>query len=240
MQFTYAAYRELLKQLQDHSYDFSTYHNYEKSDRCVILRHDIDNSIEAAIPMGRIEAECCAPSTFFVLLTSDFYNPASQKSLALLRQLQEMGHEIGLHFDEVAYADTEIPVETLIRREADILSDILGTPVTSVSMHRPSKKTLESDMKIPGLVNSYGKTFFRDFKYLSDSRCRWREPVMDIIKSEEYARLHILTHSIWYHDEPQGIEDTVKNFILSAKRERYMQMMNNITDLNSIVSEDIL
>ena len=63
---------------------------------------------------------------------------------------------------------------------------------------------------------------------------------MDIIKSEEYARLHILTHSIWYHDEPQGIEDTVKNFILSAKRERYMQMMNNITDLNSIVSEDIL
>ena len=190
--------------------------------------------------MGRIEAECCAPSTFFVLLTSDFYNPASQKSLALLRQLQEMGHEIGLHFDEVAYADTEIPVETLIRREADILSDILGTPVTSVSMHRPSKKTLESDMKIPGLVNSYGKTFFRDFKYLSDSRCRWREPVMDIIKSEEYARLHILTHSIWYHDEPQCIEDTVKNFILSAKRERYMQMMNNITDLNSIVSEDIL
>ena len=240
MQFTYAAYRELLKQLQDHGYDFSTYHNYEKSDRCVILRHDIDNSIEASILMGRIEAECCAPSTFFVLLTSDFYNPASQKSLALLRQLQEMGHEIGLHFDEVAYTDTDIPVETLIRREADILSDILGTPVTSVSMHRPSKKTLESDMKIPGLVNSYGKTFFRDFKYLSDSRCRWREPVMDIIKSEEYARLHILTHSIWYHDEPQGIEDTVKNFILSAKRERYMQMMNNITDLNSIVSEDIL
>ena len=240
MQFTYAAYRELLKQLQDHGYGFATYHNYEKSDRCVILRHDIDNSIEAAIPMGRIEAERSAPSTFFVLLTGDFYNPASQKSLASLRELQAMGHEIGLHFDEVAYGNTDIPVETLIHREADILSDILGTPVTTVSMHRPSKKTLESDLKIPGLVNSYSKTFFRDFKYLSDSRCRWREPVMDIIQSEEYARLHILTHSIWYHDEAQGIEDTVKSFILSAKRERYMQMMNNITDLNSIVSEDIL
>ena len=143
-------------------------------------------------------------------------------------------------FDEVAYGDTDVPVETLIRREADILSDILGTPVTTVSMHRPSKKTLESDLQIPGLVNSYGKTFFRDFKYLSDSRCRWREPVMDIIQSEEYARLHILTHAIWYHDEAQGIEATVKNFILSGNRERYIQMMNNITDLNSIVSEDIL
>lgn len=240
MQFTYPAYRELLKQLQDHGYDFSTYHNYEKSDRCVILRHDIDNCIEAAIPMGRIEAECGAPSTFFVLLTSDFYNPASQKSLTLLRQLQAMGHEIGLHFDEVAYGETDIPVETLIRREADILADILGTPVTSVSMHRPSKKTLESDLQIPDLVNSYGKTFFHDFKYLSDSRCRWREPVMDIVQSEEYTRLHILTHAIWYHDEAQGIEETVKNFILRANRERYMQMMHNITDLNSIVSEDIL
>lgn len=237
MKFTYEAYAELLRMLRQQNYAFCNYHNYQDNKRNVILRHDIDNSIDTALCLGRVEETRSVSSTYFVLLTSDFYNPASRKSLAQLRSLQAMGHEIGLHFDEVAYSGSNVPVEEFIRREADILSDILGTEVTTVSMHRPSKATLEADLKIPGLVNSYGQTFFHDFKYLSDSRRRWREPVLDIICSGEYDRLHILTHAFWYHEQEETISQTVGNYIRAANSERYRQMMENITDLPSILPE---
>ena len=116
-----------------------------------------------------------------------------------------------------------------------MLSALLGTPVTSVSMHRPSQATLDADLQIPGMINSYGQTFFHDFKYLSDSRRRWREPVEEIVASGRYDRLHILTHAFWYHQQEEPIEVTVRRFISSANQERYRQMEENITDLASIM-----
>lgn len=130
--------------------------------------------------------------------------------------------------------------EELIVCEAGILADICGCPITTVSMHRPSKATLEEDLKIPDMVNSYGQTFFHDFKYLSDSRRRWREPVEDIIRGGEYDRLHILTHAFWYHEREQDITESVGAFIRSANAERYEQMMENITDLPSILPKEAL
>ena len=116
--------------------------------------------------------------------------------------------------------------------------DRMIPPHGHVSMHRPSQATLESDLQIPGMINSYGQTFFHDFKYLSDSRRRWREPVEEIIRSGTYDRLHILTHAFWYHKADESITETVSAFIRSANAERYGQMQENITDLASIVMRD--
>ena len=118
-----------------------------------------------------------------------------------------------------------------------MLSALLETPVTTVSMHRPSRATLEANLEIPGIVNSYGTMFFHDFKYLSDSRRRWREPVLDIVRSGAYDRLHILTHAFWYETEERDIAATVQAFVNQANRERYQAMSGNITDLSSIMSE---
>lgn len=239
MNFDYQSYIYLLDQLKRNGYTFCDYHDYEAHDRCVILRHDIDNSLERAVRMAEAEAECGVTSTYFTLLRTDFYNPASKHALEALHRIQSLGHEIGLHFDEVAYGSNCIQEETVqnIVKECGILSALLETSVSTVSMHRPSKATLESDLKIPGVVNSYGQTFFHDFKYLSDSRRRWREPVLDIIRSGEYDRLHILTHAFWYHEAEESITETVGAFIRSASRERYGQMMENITDLPAILPE---
>lgn len=236
MEFTYQSYRGLLSLLKEKGYSFTDYHQYQDHSRCVILRHDIDTSLEQAVQLARLEAEQGVHSTWFVLLRTDFYNPASQKSLEKLHAIQAMGHEIGLHFDEVAYgkALTEEETRQSIIRECGLLSALLDTPVTTVSMHRPSKATLEADLQIPGIVNSYGKTFFHDFKYLSDSRRRWREPVLDIIRSGEYDRLHILTHAFWYHDQDMSLEDTVFDFIKTAKNDRYLSLRENITDLEKL------
>lgn len=241
MEFTYQAYRGLLTLLKEQGYAFTDYHAYEQHTRCVILRHDIDNSLPQALRLAELEAEEGVHSTWFVLLTSDFYNPASASSLSALRRIRELGHELGLHFDEAAYP-AGAPEETVghILHEREILSSILGMPITAVSMHRPSKATLEADLKISGMVNSYGQTFFHDFKYLSDSRHRWREPVEDIIRGGAHDRLHILTHAFWYHEQAEDIAASVGAFIRSANAERYEQMMENITDLPSILPKEEL
>lgn len=232
--FTYSFYSRLIKLLNAGGYSFADYHDYEQCPRCVILRHDIDNSIEKAISIAELEHELCVKSTYFTLLRSDFYNPASKRSLKALKKIQSLGHEIGLHFDEMAYDDLT-DVEGAVKDEINILSDILGNPVTTVSMHRPSQRTLDANYDLHPIVNSYGKVFFNDFKYLSDSRRRWREPILDIIKSGEYERLHILTHPIWYHDEEESIYDTIKRFVTNANKERYLQESENIKDIQSIL-----
>ncbi len=240
-QFTYSGYRDLIALVLEQGYAICNYHDYERARKCAILRHDVDESPEMALRFARLERELGVCSTYFVLITSDFYNPASAKNLAALKAIQALGHEIGLHFNEMAYGGALDAEQTVaaIRKEAEMLSNLLETSVTTVSMHRPSKATLEADLKIPGLVNSYGQTFFRGFKYLSDSRRRWREPAEEIIRSGEYDRLHILTHAFWYHDREETIEETVGNFIHGANRERYEQMRENITDLETILPEGV-
>ncbi len=240
MEFTYSAYRVLLTLLRESGYEIRGYRNYETSARPVILRHDIDTSLSQAVRLAELEAEDGARATYFVLLRTDFYNPASRDGLAALRRIQSLGHEIGLHFDEAAYVPVPVPEQTVqnIIKECGLLSTLLETYVSSVSMHRPSRATLEADLKIPGIVNSYGKTFFQDFKYLSDSRRRWREPVLDIIRSRRYTRLHILTHAFWYHEDEQDISQAVGTFVRSGNRERWRQMADNITDMDAIMREE--
>ncbi len=237
--FTYKGFEEMILLLQQCNYHVANYHTWEKYDRPVILRHDIDNSVEKAVHLAALEKKLGVTSTYFVLLTSDFYNILSNQSQHWLHEIQSYGHEIGLHFDEKNYPDSfGDPVKSCkcICREAKLLEDVLGCAVTTVSMHRPSREMLESNLQIPGIINSYGTTFFKDFKYLSDSRHRWREPVADIIKSKKHPKLHILTHALSWNQEDQGLVQWVRDFIGQASVDRWKIMNNNFTDLESIVS----
>ena len=141
----------------------------------------------------------------------------------------------------MAYPDDigdENAVKNNIAVETDVLSEVIGHKVSSFSYHRPSKKILSVQIEIEGMVNSYSDFFFHEFKYLSDSRRRWREPVDKIIKSGQYRNLHILTHAFWYNNKEKDIHDTLSNFIVEAKKDRYNTLADNITDLQSIITLD--
>ena len=239
MEFTYQAYEELLGSLKKRGYAFADYHDWENYPRCVILRHDIDNDIEKALALAELEIDKGVKSTYFVLVTSDFYNVYSAESERLLRRIMECGHEIGLHFDEKRYPEfsgAEDAVEKIVE-EAALLGKIIGGPVTTVSMHRPSRMMLGADLQIPGMINSYGQVFFKEFKYVSDSRKRWREPVCEIVLGEQYERLHILTHAFWYNEDNISIHDSIYNFVNAGNRRRFILERENITDLSSIMTE---
>ncbi|MBR0456920.1 MAG: hypothetical protein IJJ01_09655 [Firmicutes bacterium] len=237
MEFTYQAYIQMLNLLKENGYSIADYKNNEKYDRCAILRHDIDTSIDKAIRLAEIEQQQGVKSTYFVLLGTRFYNIAERDARDKLIRIHKMGHDIGLHFDELNY-NKDVDVETAILKEASIMNELLQIPIETVSMHRPSKKTLEADYQLGGtLINSYGDKFFNEFKYVSDSRRRWREDVEEIIRSQEYNKLHILTHAFWYNEEELTIEESCRRFIMSANHERYEALADNITDLGSIIRD---
>lgn len=234
MEFTYDAYEQLLALCKDNGFCFCSYSDYEMSDKCAILRHDVDMSPQAALKIAELEEKMNVRSTFFVLLNSGLYNPAAKIQKDSLRAIHDMGHRIGLHFDEAAYEETaDIPAQIL--REAGILSDILEMKICEVSMHRPSIKTLESDYHIPGIINSYSSTFFKKFKYISDSRRCWREDPIEVICAGKYDRLHILTHPFWYEKIDGCIENSLKRFIDSAASERYEHLADNIRGMEEII-----
>lgn len=241
MNFTYDDYHNLLLLLQKHGYEIVNYNNWNSKKRCAILRHDIDTDIDKALKMAHKECNWGIESTYYVLLTSDFYNIFSKNNNEKLHDIIKCGHEIGLHFDEMNYPELNGNIDAIcekIQEEAKILEKVIGKPVEAVSMHRPSREILEADLQIPGMINSYGQIFFHDFKYLSDSRRHWREPVEEIIQSEQYERLHILTHAFWYDEKEKGMRDTLKLFVNSANEQRYAILNKNFTDLNSVIEKD--
>lgn len=244
MRFTYECYKELLTKLREHGYQIADYESWKQKERCVILRHDVDNDIQKAVEMAAFEQEQGVASTYFVLLTSNFYNVFSRETGQSLHKITDCGHNIGLHFDEVRYpflAGDPEGIRQKILEEAEILGAAVGQKITTVSMHRPSKEILDADLHIPGIINSYGKIFFKDFKYLSDSRRRWREPVEEIISSKQYERLHILIHAFWYNRQEIDLHDSVARYVNAGNRQKYAWLEDNITDLGAIMTpEEIL
>lgn len=237
MEFTWNAYEELIRLIKREGYRVVQYHESKNMDApCVILRHDIDNSVEKALQMAVREMNLGVSSTFFVLLTSEFYNVASAASGKMLREMNQMGHRIGLHFDESIYfGKTDNEIKDAAEKERMILEQILEIPIREISMHRPSKRALEADWNFSTMINSYGKEFFHNFKYVSDSRMHWREDVTAIIGSHEYDKLHILTHAFWYGDDNKSTKQKLEEFMYSAPLERWESLNNNFRDLEEFV-----
>lgn len=232
MPFTYGAYRDLLRILKERRYEFCGYADWKGAEKPVILRHDIDYDPIAALTMAELEAQEGTRSTYFVLFRTDFYNAFERRNAERLRKIASLGHDIGLHFDETQYDGTE-DMPAAIEREARVLESILDLPVRCVSMHRPSKASLEADWDVPGIANSYSKEFFQSFEYVSDSRKRWRKPVLDLIRSDECPQLHILTHPFWYDEVETSLEESLERFVERARADRVNCLDRNFTDLDS-------
>jgi hypothetical protein len=238
MEFTYNGYLELINLLKDKSYNFCGYLDYGNYKKNVIFRHDVDTSLEKALEIAKLEFNNYVKSTFFVLLSTNFYNIFSKESNTILKEIMALGHDIGLHFDEKRYDIYNAKeLEYWVNRESDILAYALDKKVKVVSMHRPSKWVLENDIQFKKMVNSYSKKFFSDFKYLSDSRMHWREDVLRVIESESYNRLHILTHPFWYSKANETIGKKLIGFITEAKKDRHCYLKDNIKDLDELIDE---
>lgn len=247
MEFTRSAYRDLLHRIRNQGYQFSDFLQKNYNDDIVILRHDIDFSLRLAAELSDIEADEGVTSTYFALVNTDFYNVCSQNSKREMNRILKNGSSIGLHFDESQYEQVLQPLREnsfdeylalmneYAEREKGILESIIETPVKAIAFHCPSQESIQADIDFKGMANAYGNQFFKQFKYLSDSRMNWREDVDTIIAEHRYQKLQILTHAFWYPDKYMDMKTHLKKLCCDAVSERYHSLNENFANLQEVL-----
>ncbi len=210
--FTRFGYIELIDALVYLGYAVRSFVDAQATLRHLILRHDIDISLEAAAQMAALEAQHGLRATYFVLVRSEFYNPASMTSRAALHAIRDAGHTIGLHFDAALHPPESI--DEAASAECTLLERIVEASVETISFHRPPAAEIGGRERIGGRLNVYAHRFVREMGYCSDSRGAWHHghPLDHPAVSERRA-LHLLTHPIWWMGEGDTPTAKLKRFL---------------------------
>jgi len=217
--FTHEAYRELLGAFLSRGYAVRGYDDADPGARHLILRHDVDMSLQAAEAIADIENDLGVKGCYFVLVRTEMYNIFSAASHHSLRRIGELGHEIGLHLDASFYGNDVALLEEAAARECDILEGATGKPVTAISFHRPAASLLDHDEPLAGRPHAYQHRYFKQMGYCSDSRGAWHHghPLENEAVQQNRA-LQLLTHPIWWSP---GKAEHVQSRLDRFARERY-------------------
>ncbi len=181
--------------------------------RGVLLRHDVDLSLERAMKVAEIEHELGLSATYMVMTTCPFYQIEDPASQSMLTGLQSLGHEVELHFDTApGHSDPSIDlVVEQINEQCERLARATGEPVLSLSLHRPQPGVLRGPLRIAGRINAYAARLME--WYLSDSKGSWRagNPVSRLA-APQGAVLQLLIHPIWWGKEHLPASDHLEAF----------------------------
>lgn len=205
--------------------------NLDNLENILILRHDVDQSLDQSIEIAKIENKYNIKSTFFIWLRSPFYNVFEKKYSDLIYEIINLGHQIGLHFDESSYKmGNEIDLNNYIDKEVNIIKDFFNLDIFAISMHRPSKWILNNDIRFKKYINVYSKKYFEEFKYFSDSRRRWKEGcICKKINTNKYNKLHILIHPFWWIEKDIGFDERMSDFIKEKTYKTNSDLLDNIS-----------
>jgi hypothetical protein len=199
--FSPEGYAALLDAARAKSYQMIGYDAVKNAARpSLLLRHDIDFSMEYARHMARIEADKGIKSTYFVMLRSPIYSLCSRRSSQLLREIVAMGHHIGLHFDAAFTQGPERTQEEWLRFEAQALSTLANAPITAFSLHQPTQAMIDAKIEIEGMVNTYHPEHLQGFEYISDSNRDWRGK-NPFSLMEAGVNIQLLIHPMWWMSE---------------------------------------
>jgi hypothetical protein len=212
-EFSPAGYAALLDALQECGYSVRAFEDADPAARHLVLRHDVDFSLAAALAMAEAEAARGIAATYFILLRTEFYNPLSGEGLTALERIAAL-HTVGLHFDAELYGPDEGMLDAAAARECDLLAQVIERPVALVSHHRPGSKRIEYPQRLGGRVNVYAPSFTRDMGYCSDSRGGWHHGhPLEHAAIRAGRALHLLVHPFWWQAPPLPPEERLKCFL---------------------------
>ncbi len=98
MDFTIDIYTRLLDSLHAGGYSFQTVENFIRAseDKAIILRHDVDRIPENALKLAKLEHELGIGSTYYFRAVQESWDED------IIKQIAEMGHEIGYHYENLS------------------------------------------------------------------------------------------------------------------------------------------
>ena len=161
--------------------------------------------------MAELEASRGIRASYFVQLTSQFYNALEPRVIARLRRIAELGHDIGIHFEPSGDAPEE-----RLALEARTLESALNVLVRVFSLHNPTTydAALFEANKEAGLINASAPVWRREFVYCSDSNGLWRHrSLAEVIADTKTQNIYALTHPEWWQDKAMAPRERVKRCV---------------------------
>lgn len=232
--FTYREYELLIELMKRVNiiYNFKTLP--DDPSQGIILRHDIDFDIESAYTLSRIEEQKDVHSTYFVLTSSELYNPNASENRKLLRSMHDKGFDIGLHFDPLVYGNLDDEnMQANMKSECSILENIINDKVHSVSLHRPSIYNVYPMFE--GYKNAYSPQFFNPELYISDSCKDFRgKNIFEFIKKGKEDLIQVLLHPIHFGETEATYLETLNKIF-----ERKISELDCAMRLNKKYNEEI-
>lgn len=194
-------YRELLDAARAGGYRFAFF-DREPEAGDVLLRHDVDLSLDAALEMAELEAKAGAAATYFLMTRSEFYNLDSPSSERAMERLRGLGHRVGLH-----------AVWPHVDRDERF------DPV--LAWHNPDSEYMREP--VGGFVNVMTAPWAD--VYRSDSNQHWRQGCPhEELRSGAFERLQLLTHpEIWVYRGSTMRETMLA--MLDAERGRRLEQL---------------
>jgi hypothetical protein len=209
--FSLDHYRDLLRAAQDGGYRWAGFERApEPGD--LILRHDVDLSLAAAVAVAEVEAGEGAWSTWFLMTRSVFYNLDSAEGEAAVARLRALGHRVA-HHAVWPHVDLDSRFEHV------------------VAWHNPDPEFMQAE--IPDAVNVMRLPFFDPATYRSDSNQHWRHGCPhDELAAGSLPWLQLLTHpEIWaYPGETMGA--TMRAFLDADRDARLEHLRQDRIDLS--------
>ncbi len=207
--FDLAHYAEIVEAAKAGGYRFAFF-DREPEPGTILLRHDVDLSLDAALTIGRLEADAGVAASYFLMTRSEFYNLDSPSGYAAVSTLRELGHRVGLH-----------AVWPHVDRDERF------DPV--LAWHNPDPEYMRQPLE--GLVNVM-EAPWADV-YRSDSNQHWRQGCPhDELRAAAFDRLQLLIHpEIWAYPGETMRETMLA--MLDAERElRLAQLPGDRIDLS--------
>jgi hypothetical protein len=201
--FALEHYRELLHAAQHGGYRFATF-GKPPSPGDLLIRHDVDLSLEAALEMAELEAAEGATTTYLLMTRSVFYNLASREGETAITRLRALGHQVGLH---AVHPDAEV--------------DGRFDPV--MAWHNPEPEYMTSPVE--GAANAMEETYFDPATYRSDSNHRWRSGCPhEGLRAAAFPWLQLLIHpEIWVY--PGSSMAETMHAMLDAQRDHRLALL---------------
>ena len=178
-------------------------------EKTLLLRHDVDADMEAALNLALIEHELGVKSTYFFMTQSPVYNVFSRRNMQIVDRIYSMSHEIGLHSDVCDRHANQEDIFADINNEIISFSKMIEIKINSVSFHQPTLNGLNhtTDYMLDGYISAYNEARIRKLKYISDSNrkksvSQITEECLTFAEENQGIGVQLLIHPMWWiYDE---------------------------------------
>ena len=223
MDFTIATYRRLIHAFKDSGYRMVTVRTFIEegcSEKVIALRHDVDEQPQNALKMAEVEHDLGVCATYYFRRVPKSDHPD------IIRQIADMGHEIGYHYEDLSKTEGDMG-RALESFKANLYYFRQYYPVKTVCMHGSSSSRFDNKdiwshatLSDFGLIGEPYLSFdFDKVFYLTDTGYAWdggkfavrdkvgsafpqsyhsTKEVIESVRSGEFpVRALVLAHTLW-------------------------------------------